>query len=202
MQARGGRRVFTTPGNILAVLRFPARVQRVGSADEASSGDTPMTFPLSLERVSYDTLVTRAQKAAASGVPAHLHTTPPDCLITGAAQRAIVLEISGEAGACAWFSDEPIEALAKPLAILLHGADSVPKDDEALEPASAAVERMAGRMRGGHGHFHILGPACQVNPHRGQWTILFEDDELGVLESVSDERPLADIRLVERLIYA
>ena len=37
---------------------------------------------------------------------------------------------------------------------------------------------------------------------RAEWTILFEDAELGVLESVSDERPLADIRLVERLIYA
>jgi hypothetical protein len=41
-----------------------------------------------------------------------------------------------------------------------------------------------------------------VNSHPGRWTILFEDAELGVLESVSNERPLADIRLVERLIYA
>jgi hypothetical protein len=32
--------------------------------------------------------------------------------------------------------------------------------------------------------------------------VLFEDVERGPLESVSDERPLADIRLVERLIYA
>jgi len=160
-----------------------------------------MTLPLSLERVSYDALVARAEGAAASGIPAHLHTTPPGCLITGAAQRAIVLEVSGEARGYALFSDKPIEALARPLAILLHGADSVPDDDEALAPASAAVERMAARMRAGHGHFHILGPACQANPHPGQWTILFEDDGLGVLESVSDERPLADIRLVERLIY-
>ena len=169
---------------------------------ERLSGHMPMTLPLSLQPVSYDTLVTLAREAAASGIPAHLHTTPRGCLITGTSQRAIVLEISGEPGTYAWFSDDSIEALARPLAILLHGADSVPNDDEGLAPASAAVERMAERMRGGHGHFHILGPTCVVNPHRGQWTILFEDDELGVLESVSDERPLADIRLIERLIYA
>jgi len=61
---------------------------------------------------------------------------------------------------------------------------------------------MADRMRVGKGHFHILNPACLANPNPGRWTILFEDDELGVLESSTDERPLADIRLVERLIYA
>ena len=160
-----------------------------------------MTLPLSLERVSYDVLVARANGAASAGLSGHLHTTPPRCVITGSEERAIVLEISGEPRGCAWFSDEPIEALARPLAILLHGADSVPADDEWLEPASAEVQRMADRMRGGHGHFHILGPACQVNPHPGQWTILFEDDELGVIERATDERPLADIRLIERLIY-
>lgn len=61
---------------------------------------------------------------------------------------------------------------------------------------------MADRMRQGAGHFHILAPVCLANPHPGRWTIVFEDRDLGVLESVSDARPLADIRLVERLIYA
>ena len=41
----------------------------------------------------------------------------------------------------------------------------------------------------------------ETGAHSGQWTILFEDREWGALERVSDERPLADIRLVERLIY-
>lgn len=160
-----------------------------------------MSLPLPLEPVSYDTLAARAREAASSGVAAHVHTAPPGCLISGNPQRAIVLEVVGQVGACAWFSDEPIEPLARPLAILLHGAESVPREDETLEPACAAVEGMAARMRGGHGHFHILGPVCQVNPHPGRWTILFEDLEFGALESVSDERPLADIRLIEQLIY-
>lgn len=60
---------------------------------------------------------------------------------------------------------------------------------------------MATRMRGGHGCFRILGLNCQVNPHPGKWTILFEDRELGVLESFTDERLRADIRFVEQLIY-
>lgn len=160
-----------------------------------------MSLPLSIDSVSYDVLVNRARAVAASGGAGHLHTTPAGCVITGSRKRAIVLEVAGQAGACAWFSEEPIEALARPLAILLHGADSVPEQDEKLEPACPAVERMADRMRGGFGHFHILGPACQVNPHPGKWTILFEDRELGTLESVTDDRPLADIRLVEQLIY-
>ena len=161
-----------------------------------------MSLPLPLEHVTHDELVAAAQRAAASGTAAHLHTTPPGCLITGSTRRAIVLEVTAGGRACAYFSDDPIEALARPLAILLHGAESVPDAEEALEPASAAVASMAERMRGGHGHFHILDPSCQVNPHPGRWTILFEDGELGALESVTDERPLADIRLIERLIYA
>jgi hypothetical protein len=40
----------------------------------------------------------------------------------------------------------------------------------------------------------------RTGAHSGQWTILFEDREWGALERVFDERPLADIRLVERLI--
>jgi hypothetical protein len=159
-----------------------------------------MPLPLSLEPVTFDRLSTEARRLAASGTAAHLHTTPPGCLITGSPRRAIVLEATGWP-ACAWFSDGPIEALARPLAVLLHGAETVPDEAESLEPASAEVERMADRMRGGRGHFHILNPACQANPHPGRWTILFEDDELGTMEKVSDDRPLADIRLVERLIY-
>jgi hypothetical protein len=158
-----------------------------------------MILPLSLEHVGYDELVAIAKRTAAAG--AHLHTTPPRCVITGSPRRAIVLE-AGDGRAFAWFSDEPIEALARPLAIELHGAESVPDDEEVLEPACAAVERMADRMRRGFGHFHILNPSCQANPHPGRWTILFEDREQGTLESVSDERPLADIRVIERLIYA
>jgi hypothetical protein len=160
-----------------------------------------MGWPLSLDSIAYESLVEIAGRCAAGGRSAHLHTTPPGCLITGSALRAIVLEIDGDAPR-AYFSDTPIEALAKPLAVLLHGADSVPDDTEVLDPVSAAVERMAERMRGGFGHFHILGPACGVNPHTRRWTILFEDRELGVLEQVTDDRPLADIRLIERLIYA
>ena len=78
----------------------------------------------------------------------------------------------------------------------------MPDEEEELAPACDAVNRMAERMRLGKGHFHILTPACLANPNPGRWTIVFEDAEIGVLESASDERPLADIRLVERLIYA
>jgi hypothetical protein len=126
----------------------------------------------------------------------------PGCPITGDTRRAIVLEATDEGAVYAFFDSLPIEERAKPLAILLHGADSVPDETETLSPACATVNHMADRMRMGKGHFHILNPVCLVNPHPGRWTILFEDSDLGVLESVTDERPLADIRFVERLIYA
>jgi hypothetical protein len=161
-----------------------------------------MTGRLAIIEVSYDALVAKAHAIAGAGGRGHLHTTPPGCLITGSPRRAIVLEATDEGAVYGFFDDEPIEDRAKPLAILLHGADSVPGDQDALEPACGAVTRMAGRMTMGKGHFHILNPACLASPNPGRWTILFEDAELGVLESVSDERPLADIRLVERLIYA
>jgi hypothetical protein len=161
-----------------------------------------MAGPLAIVDVSYDALVAKAHAIAAAGARGHLHTTLPGCLITGSPRRAIVLEATDEGAVYGFFDDEPIEGRAKPLAILLHGADSVPGDDEALQPACEAVNRMAERMKMGKGHFHILNPACLANPNPGRWTILFEDAELGVLASASDERPLADIRFVERLIYA
>jgi hypothetical protein len=161
-----------------------------------------MYSPLTIIELGYEDLVATARGIADAGGRGHLHTTVPGCLVTGRARRAIVLEATDEGLVYGFFDDRPIEERAKPLAILLHGADSVPADDDELQPACAAVNRMADRMRMGKGHFHILNPVCLVNPHRGRWTILFEDAELGVLESVTDERPLADIRLVERLIYA
>jgi hypothetical protein len=161
-----------------------------------------MYSPLASIELGYDDLVAKARAMARSGGRGHLHTTVPECLITGSARRGIVLEATDEGAVYAFFDEQPIEGRAKPLAILLHGADSVPGETDELLPPCAAVNRMADRMRMGKGHFHILNPVCLVNPHRGRWTILFEDAELGVLESVTDERPLADIRLVERLIYA
>jgi hypothetical protein len=161
-----------------------------------------MRRPLNITELGYGALVEKARAVAAAAGRGHVHTTPPGCLITGSPRRAIVLEATDEGTVYGFFDDQPIEDRAKPLAILLHGADSVPGDHETLEPASAAVNTMADRMRAGKGHFHILNPVCLANPNPGRWTILFEDVELGVLESASDERPLADIRLVERLIYA
>jgi predicted peptidase len=161
-----------------------------------------MRGPLTMAEVSYEALVAKARGIAATGGRGHLHTTPPGCRITGDSRRAIVLEATDEGIACAFFDEAPIEARARPLAILLHGADSVPDDDEVLVAASSAVNTMADRMRMGKGHFHILNPACLANPNPGRWTIVFEDDDLGILESVTDERPLADIRLIERLIYS
>jgi hypothetical protein len=161
-----------------------------------------MRSPLKMTEVTYAELVAKARGIADAGARGHLHTTLPGCLLTGSPRRAIVLEATDEATGFGYFDDQPIEDRAKPLAILLHGADSVPDDHEELQPACAAVNRMADRMRMGKGHFHILNPVCLANPNPGRWTILFEDAELGVLESVSDDRPLADIRLVERLIYA
>jgi hypothetical protein len=157
---------------------------------------------LTITELSYADLVAKARAIAAAGARGHLHTTPPGCRITGDTRRAIVLEATDEGAVYGFFDDEPIEARARPIAILLHGADSVPDDHETLEAASHAVNTMADRMRAGKGHFHILNPVCLANPNPGRWTIMFEDTELGVLESVTDDRPLADIRLVERLIYA
>ena len=157
---------------------------------------------LELSELTYADLAGAVERVKAAGGSGHIHTTPPGCALTGRADRGILFEATDETRTYAFFDAAPIEARAKPLAILLHGAESVPDDSEELAPACAAVNRMAERMQLGKGHFHILTPVCLANPHPGQWTIVFEDDELGVLESVSAERPLADIRLVERLIYA
>jgi hypothetical protein len=157
---------------------------------------------LDLIEVGYPELTAAVERVKAAGGRGHIHTTPPGCALTGRPDRGILFEATDEGRTFAFFDSVAIEARAKPLAILLHGAESVPDDTEVLAPACEAVNRMSERMRLGKGHFHILTPACLANPNPGRWTIVFEDAELGVLTSVSDERPLTDIRLVERLIYA
>jgi len=157
---------------------------------------------LNLIELEYPQLTAAVERVNAAGGRGHIHTTPPGCALTGRPDRGILFEATDEGCTYAFFDAVPIEARARPLAILLHGAESVPADAEVLAPACDAVNQMAERMRRGKGHFHILTPACLANPNPGRWTILFEDVDLGVLASVSDERPLADIRLVERLIYA
>lgn len=161
-----------------------------------------MTSSIDFVELSYTALAEKVDQIVAARARGHIHTTVPGCAITGTSRRAIVLEATDEGRTYLFLDDQPIEERARPLAILLHGEDSVPADTDDLEPASAAVTAMADRMRAGKGHFHILNPVCQVNPHPGRWTVLFEDVDRGSIESVSDERPLADIRLVERLIYA
>ena len=161
-----------------------------------------MAFRLDAVEVTYPDLCGLVDRIARAGGRAHLHTTPPGCVITGDARRGIVVEATDEGTVYVFYDEASIEARAKPLAVVLHGADSVPDDGDELEPASEAVVAMAERMSLDKGHFHILNPVCLVNPNPGRWTILFEDDEMGQLQQVSDDRPLADIRLVERLIYA
>ncbi len=156
---------------------------------------------MNLAPLTFHEFESKAREIAGRGGSGHIHTTVPGCAITGSPRRAIVLEDSDAGRAYAFFDDQPVEERARPLAILLHGAESVPGDSEDLQEPSAAVRRMADRFAAGRGHFHILGPTCMANRHPGRWTILFEDDELGVLESVTDDRPLDDIRVVERLIY-
>jgi hypothetical protein len=157
---------------------------------------------LTLIEVGYPQLTAAVERVNAAGGRGHIHTTPPGCALTGRPDRGILFEATDEGRTFAFFDSVTIEARAKPLAILLHGAESVPDDAEELAPACEEVNRMAVRMTLGKGHFHILTPVCLANPNPGRWTIVFEDAELGVLASASDQRPLADIRLVERLIYA
>jgi hypothetical protein len=194
-----------TPSHAFRQCRRPGAALRVtpGARDIRRVCPGGLMNPVpNVVQLSYEDLVRKAHGLALAGGRGHLHTTVPGCAITADARRAIVLEATDAGAVYAFFDTQPIEERAKPLAILLHGADSVPDDAETLSPASAAVNHMADRMRMGKGHFHILNPVCLVNPRPGRWTILFEDTELGVLESVTDDRPLADIRFVERLIYA
>ena len=64
--------------------------------------------------------------------------------------------------------EQPIEDRARPLAILLHGEDSVPAETEEFEPACAAVMAMAERMRTDL-HHGLPGRTCRSG---SRWFIL------------------------------
>jgi hypothetical protein len=52
-------------------------------------------------------------------------------------------------------------------------------------------------------HHHLLFPNCIFNRHPGKWVIFFEDpEENKVIESITDEDPIEDLRKIEILYYA
>lgn len=152
--------------------------------------------------LTYEALCQKAQDLYQDHLPAHIHTTKTTCCLKPHARYAIILESLSEKQAYIYYDDAPIEQRAKPLAVLLHGSESVPEDTESLRAPSPYVATRLERMAAGFGHFHVLPPDCLCNSHPGQWTVVFEDEEQGVTERVSTERPLSDIRAIERSVYA
>lgn len=72
------------------------------------------------------------------------------------------------------------------------------------EIAFDEMARLAGGLSRARGewHFHLLGPDCVFNAHKGQFSILLEDGQSReVFYSLFDRQPLRESRALADLMY-
>lgn len=149
------------------------------------------------------------EELSAAGKSWHLHVLSPDCQLNQRRFYAIFLENTHDEASYVAYSEEPMAETAKLLAKLVHGESAVqPLTDEEETAECPIVQKMVVRAKElmtteKHWHHHIFFPKCVFNPYPGKWTMIFEDPERSeVLTSVTDEQPVKDIGITERLYYS
>jgi hypothetical protein len=138
----------------------------------------------------------------------HFHILSPECQLNTEKQYALVIENTDTQESHTFHSTKPLMDMGKDLIQLLHGKDVIVQNAAALSPPSPIVKTMLkqARLTSKHGkfwHHHLLFPACKYNPHPGEWTLIFEDQESGtVLESVTTDEPKSDLKHIETFFYS
>lgn len=161
-----------------------------------------------MKSTSINTIVAHAKKANTSSQKWHFHILSPECDLNTKKQFALVFENTDTQETLVHYSANPLMSTGKQLVQLLHGQDVIPTQKQALTQPSAFIQPILAKAselskKRQFWHHHLFFPACQFNPHLGQWTICLEDQESGeVLESVYAKEPKSDLKHLEALFYA
>lgn len=157
-----------------------------------------------MKTVSIEEIETIATKLAQEKKHWHYHLLTPTCQFNETNRHAFVLENNSDQEYYVYYSEAPAMALGKRLLSVLHGEDILTTAADVVSPAVAKILRKAQQLNtaGKFWHHHVFFPICRYNRHPGKWNITFEDQqEKGVLESLSDSNPKQDQKEIERLYY-
>jgi hypothetical protein len=131
----------------------------------------------------------------------HFHILTPDCMLNKSKKHAFILEdISDDETYVHYSAERQLEA-GKELVTLLHKIDTTQKgtSDKNILVIKKRAEEF--NKKNIPWHHHMLFPQCAFNKH-GKWCIIFEDKENGkIIESVTDEEPMENLSIIEKLYY-
>ncbi len=164
---------------------------------------------MGMKNVTPDEIRTRAYQLAKVNKSWHFHILTAICKLNGKEMPAFILENNTDNETLVHYSEKPLKELGKELVQLLHGKDVIKKKNEVenKQEISPNVKKLLDRARelnnqGKLWHHHMLFPFCTFNKNKGQWTIIFEDQENAtILESVSGKEPKQDLTELETLFY-
>lgn len=163
-----------------------------------------------MKQVSLENIQQAAKKLANTDKDWHFHILTPECQLNDQPKYALILENTSENQFLVHYSDEPAMDVGQQLVKLLHGDDVVGDtgvEESQSTPSSDKVKTILDKAEkmnqtGQFWHHHMLFPECKFNRHQGRWTIIFEDQDTGeVLESVSEDEPKSDLKLIKSLFY-
>lgn len=176
-----------------------------------------------MEKITIDIIKLTAQDLVKQGKDWHFHILTPECQLNETKEYALILENNSDDQTWVYHSDKPQMDVGKYLVQILHGKEVVGEKQNQPEVGQPLAENIeteeSGNVseqvqkilqkakqlnsQGKFWHHHMLFPACKFNPHPGKFTIMFEDQETGeVIESVTNQEPKSDLKLIETLFYA
>lgn len=160
-----------------------------------------------MKAVTKEEIVQIGEGLNAQNSPWHFHLLTPDCLLNSSDKFVLVLEDKDNKEVYTYSADDKPMDASESLLRLLHGNKIMDDKEEDLGKMSEKVTEMMQRAKelNGHGffwHHHVLFPYCTYNPHPGKWTIILEDPEKKEkMESISDQEPKADMKIIEPAFY-
>lgn len=160
-------------------------------------------------RKTKEDILKLAQEFSNKKLSWHFHILTPECKLNNSDKYALILENGTENKSYVFFSESAEMDIGKQLVGLLHGKVTSKEENlitnyrppaNVLKIIEIAKDLMS---KNKYWHHHMLFPDCIFNKNKGKWTIMFEDQENDkVIESVSDNEPKQDLKLIEPLFYS
>lgn len=161
-----------------------------------------------MKEISIQELVNLAKQFHLGKEKWHFHMLAPNCLYNNRkGKHTFILENETKNEFFIVYSDQKYVEEGKELVKLLHGDKIVENKDLNLETIDEKIKLILKKAkklseRGIHWHHHMLFPNCVFNKHKGQWVIVFEDDEENeIIESISKNEPIENLRAIESAFY-
>jgi hypothetical protein len=159
-----------------------------------------------MEEITIENLLQKAAELHKQKKKWHFHILTPNCRFNKKPEMySFILENESDSKSFIVYSKKRYLTEGKYLVMLLYG-DSIL--DEKIDPcqSSQVIDQILKKARdcnakGISWEHHLLFPNCILNAKKGKWINVFEDGT-EIIESITDDEPIEDLRKIERLYYS